>query len=183
VVKTVVIDAADPFTSAASLRAVDLSSWITVGTHTVKVAYDGALSVPASIVVKRWTHQKVESFGLKIERLLSATDAAAGSQVTETLTLTSDVDRPEVLVEIPAAAGLDPDVHALEALVKSKAIVGWRQGASLVVSLQGVKAGTTTLKVPYFAARRGSFALPPVRALAPLSSAEGWSDASSVAVK
>jgi hypothetical protein len=183
VVKTVAIDPTDPFTSAASLRAVDLSPFISVGTHTVKVAYDGALSVPASIVVHRWTHEKVESFGLKIERALSTNDTTAGATVTETLTLTSDVARNEVIVEIPAASGLDVDVKALESLVRAKAIVGWRQGASLVVSLQGVKAGTTTLKVPYFAARRGSFALPPVRALSPLSSAEGWSDASNVSVK
>jgi hypothetical protein len=183
IVKTVAIDPSDPFTSAASLRAVDLTPFVGVGTHTVNVAYDGALSVPASILVRRWTHEKVESFGLKIERALSANDTTAGATVTETLTLTTDVARPEVIVEIPAAVGLDVDVKALESLVRAKVIVGWRQGESLVVSLQGLKAGTTTLKVPYFAARRGSFALPPVRALAPLSSAEGWSDASNVSVK
>jgi hypothetical protein len=183
VVKTVAIDPSDPFTSAASLRAVDLSPWIGVGDHDVKIAYDGALSVPASIVVRRWTHDKVESFGVKIERALSANETPAGSTLTETLTLTTDVDRPEVLVEIPAAAGLDPDVRALESLVRSKSIVGWHDGRSLVVSVQGLKAGTTTLKLPYFAARKGSFALPPARAIVPLAGAEGWSDASSVVVK
>jgi len=67
--------------------------------------------------------------------------------------------------------------------VRGKTIVGWHEGDALVVSIQGLKKGTTTLKVPYFAARKGSFSLPPARALAPLSSAEGWSDASSVVIK
>lgn len=183
VVKTSAIDPSDPFTSAASLRAVDLTPWLGVGDHVVRVAYDGALTVPGAIVVRRWTHQKVESFGVKIERALSANETSAGASLTQTLTLTSDAARPELLVEIPETAGLSVDVHALESLVRGAQIAGWREGRSLVVSIKASKAGATTLKLPYFAVRKGSFTLAPVHVVAPLAAVEGWSDGASVAVK
>ena len=180
---TVKIDPDDPFTSAAALRDVDLSPWLSVGTHAVTLAYDGALSVPATITLKKWTPKKVESFGMKIERALSSNDLTVGASATQVVTLTTTEARPEVIVKMSPTPGLDPDRKALEAMIKAGTIVGYRAEGSLVISLRAVKAGKTELKIPFVAARKGGFSLGSVSAYAPRSSAEAWSEGASFAVK
>ncbi|MBI2393139.1 MAG: hypothetical protein HYV09_26375 [Deltaproteobacteria bacterium] len=183
VVRTVKIDPDDPFVSAASLRTVDLSAFLTTGKHEVRVAYDGNLTAPSTVTIRRFGPARVESFGLKVERALTAASVDAGATTTATIKVTSTVARPEITVTVPLAAGIAADGRALEALVKSGAIAGFREAGSLVISLHDVKPGTKELKVPLVAARKGTFTLAPVRAVVPRAPAEAFSDEIHVAVK
>lgn len=184
VVRTVKIDPNDPFVSAASLRAVDLSSFLTVGKHDVRIAYDGNLSAPTSVTMKRWNSaSRAEGLGLKIERALSASALTTGGTTNASIKITSNAAHAELTVAIPLAAGLGVDRTALDALVKGGSIAGYREGSSLVLSLHNLAAGTKELKVPLIASRRGTFALGPVRAFVPRTSAEASSGEAIVAVK
>lgn len=184
VVRTVKLDPDDPFVSAAALRAVDLSSFLTVGKHEVRVAYDGNLGAPASITLKRWnSNARIEGLGLKLERALSAASINAGATTTASIKVTSTVARAEVTMTVPLAAGITPDRVALEAMVRDGTIAGFREGTSLAISLHNLPIGTKEVKVPLIAARRGTFALGPVRAFVPRSSAEASSGEAIVAVK
>jgi hypothetical protein len=175
VVRTVKIDPDDPFVSAASLRSVDLSSYLSVGKHDVRVAYDGNLAVPASITVKRWTGAKIDGLDLKIERALSAWDLTSGGSTTATIKIESKVARAELIVKVPLAAGVTVDEKALEAMVKKGEIAGFQVGGSLLISLHAVPAGGKTLAVPLVAARKGTFTLAAAMAYVPRSAAEAWS--------
>jgi len=183
-VRTVKIDADDPFVSAASLRSVDLSSYLSVGKHEVRIAYDGSLSVPASVTLKRWNAAtKVEGLGVKIDRALSAETIPVGGTTSASIKITSAAAHAEMVVKIPLGPGLSVDARAMEALVRAGTIAGFRAEGSLVLDLHKVAAGTTELKLPLVATRRGSFALAPVSAFVPRSSAEGWSGEGKVTVK
>jgi len=184
VVRTVKLDADDPFVSAASLRTVDLSSYLTTGKHEVRVAYDGNLTAPSSITVRRWNaNAKVEGFGLKIERALTASTVDAGGNIQATVKITSTVACAEMTVTVPLAAGMSIDKTALEGLVKDGTIAGFHEGGSLVVALHDVKPGTKELKLPFVAARKGSFTLGPIHAAVPRAAAEAWSEEARLAVK
>ena len=184
IVRTVKIDPDDPFVSAASLRAVDLSPYLTVGKHDVRIAYDGNLSAPTSVTLKRWNRaQRTEGLGLKIERALSASSVTAGGTTTVAIKVTSAAAHAELTLTIPLAAGINVDRTALEAMVRDGTIAAFHQGASLVLSLRNVGVGSKDLKLPLTAARRGTFALGPVRAYVPRTSAEASSTEAIVAVK
>lgn len=184
VVRTLKLDPDDPFISAASLRAIDLSSLLTVGKHEVSIAYDGNLTAPATVTLKRWNKNvRVEGLGLKIERALSAAAVSAGGTTTTTIKVTSAIARPEVTMTIPLAAGITADRVALETLVRDGTIAGFHEGASLAISLRNVAAGTKDIRIPLVAARRGTFALGPVRAFVPRAAAEASSAEAIVSVK
>jgi hypothetical protein len=53
-VARVAIDPSDPFLSAVSLRALDLSAFARAGTHSVEVAYDGRLEPDVRVVMRHW---------------------------------------------------------------------------------------------------------------------------------
>ncbi|MGZ3451529.1 MAG: MG2 domain-containing protein [Polyangiales bacterium] len=175
VVRTVKIDPDDPFTSAAALRSVDLSSYLSLGKHDVRVAYDGNLAVPASVTVKRWTASKVDGLDLKIERALSAWDLTSGGSTTATIKIDTKVARAELIVKVPLAAGVTADQNALEAMVKKGEIAAFYQGGSLVISLHAVPAGGKTISLPLIASRKGTFTLAAATAFVPRSAAEAWS--------
>ncbi len=185
-VRTVKIDPDDPFVSAASLRSVDLSPWLDVGKHSVSVAYDGSLVAPASITLKRWSSgtARVDAPDLKVERALSATELSAGGTTTATVTLTSKTARPEVIVTMPLAAGIGADTAALESMVKSGTLASFRNGATLVMLVRDLPAGTAkSLKIPLVADRKGTFALGAMKAVVPRAGAEAWTADVRVAVK
>lgn len=184
VVRTVKLAADDPFVSAASLRTVDLSSYLGVGKHEVRLAYDGNLTAPSSITVRRWNAQsKVEGFGLKIERALTASSVDAGGSTTLSVKVTSDVARAEMMLTVPLAAGMRIDQQALESMVKDGTLASFHEGGSLVLALHDVKAGTKELKLPVSVNRKGTFTLGPIHAAVPRAAAEAWSDEARLAVK
>lgn len=185
-VRTVKIDPDDPFVSAASLRSVDLSPHLEVGKHTVTLAYDGSLTAPASVTLKRWLSgtARIEAPDLKVERALSSTDLTLGATTTATVTLTSKTTRPEVIVSMPLAAGVTADRAALEAMVKDGTLASFRNGASLVMLVRDVSAGSAkSLKIPLVADRKGTFALAAMKAVVPRAGASAWSGDVRLAVK
>lgn len=184
VVRTVKLAADDPFVSAASLRAVDLTSYLGVGRHEVRVAYDGNLTAPSSVTVRRWNDKaKVEGFGLKIERALSAVSIDAGSSTTVSVKVTTDVARAEVTLTVPLAAGMSVDRRALESMVRDGQLAGFYESGSLVLALHDLKPGQKKLELPVIAGRKGAFTLGPIRASVPRSPAEAWSDETKLTVK
>lgn len=182
-VRTVKIDPEDPFTSAAALRAVDLSPFMTEGKHEVRLAYDGNLTVPASVSLKRWTLAKKDDPTLTIERALSASSGVVGATFSAQITLDTKVARPELTLEVPLAAGVSIDARALDALVKAGTINAYREGGSLFVSLRDVPIGKKSFALPLVGARKGAFSLSPVRVFATRSSAEATSTEAAFLVK
>lgn len=175
-VRTVKIDPEDPFTSAASLRAVDLSTLMGEGKHEVRLAYDGNLTVPANVTLKRWSLGKKDDPSLTIERSLSASAGPLGGAFTAQVTLDTKVARPELTLTVPLAAGIAVDTRALEALVKAGTIASFREGGSaLHLALRDLPVGKKSLGLPLVAARKGTFSLAPVRAFATRSSAQAAS--------
>jgi hypothetical protein len=184
VVRTVKIDPDDPFVSAAALRSVDLSPFLSVGKHEVRVSYDGSLTVPATATIRRWNSAtKIEGLGLKIDRALSSESVSVGASAQVILQLTSTGAHAQMIVKVPLPIGLSADTRALEGLVRAGTIAGFRAEGALVLSLSKVTPGTRKLEVPVFGTRRGSFDLAPVTAWVPRSSAEGWSGDAKVVVK
>jgi hypothetical protein len=184
VVRTVKIDPDDPFVSAAALRAVDLSPHLSVGKHEITVAYDGNLSVPAAVTVKRWNAAaKTNTGDLTLDRALSTNTIGAGGVATATIKIASTVVRPELTVSVPLPAGVTVQRSALEAMVKDGTIAAFNEGSALVVSLRNVPAGARELKLPLLAERRGTFTLGPVRAFAPRAAAEAYTDEARLAVQ
>jgi hypothetical protein len=177
VVRTVKLDPDDPFVSAAALRSVDLSPYLSIGKHQVSVAYDGNLAAPTSVTIKRWNPlNKVATPDLKIDRSLSTNNVA-------TIKVTSTLPRAILTVSVPLPTGVSVDRGALEAMMRDGTIVAFHEGSSLVLSLRNVAVGARELKLPLNATRRGTFALGPVHAFAPLAATEAFSDESRLVVQ
>jgi len=181
-VKLVKIDPADPFTSAASLRSVDLASFLSVGKHEVRVAYDGALTVPVTATVRRYSPEKPKLL-IEIERGLSG-EISQGESTTSSVTIKTSAKYAEVMVSVPLPAGLEADARKMDALVQSGAIAAWRTSAgALSMSLSSPGVGAKKLDLPLRAIRKGTYTLSAIYAYVPRSEAEGYSAEGKIVIK
>jgi hypothetical protein len=166
-VARVAVDPSDPFLSAVSLRALDLSAYARPGTHTLEVAYDGRLEPEVRVIVRHWEEAAPgEADALLLSTSLESFEASVGAVVPYAIRVESTTAATrlvEVVVAAPANAEIDrQSVESLRerGLVQS---FSWQvDGLHLVAELAG--EATLNLELRLVASRPGQATVPPVRA-------------------
>ena len=159
--RKIAVDPADPFLSAAGLRHVEVTALLHQGINEIEVIYDGSLSVPVMMEIKRWRRKSAgmvpASPGLGVKRI-APTKVSLGDPVPVTLKISADRMARMVRVVDSLPSILKADVKSLEALVKKGSISGFEigddsiamivplveKGIELTYTTSAVRSGTAT---------------------------------------
>ncbi len=159
VVAEVAIDPADPYLSAASLRALDLTPWADEGRHEIEVDYDGNLEPTVRVIVRHWAGEAVASnVDFTGSGRVSTDPVAVGGDVSLQVSLRADGDGPRTLsVSISVPPTLAVDGAALDALAESGVIGAVARDEAAVVFSARVPGGREPLELalPFRATRPG----------------------------
>ncbi len=157
-VAEVEVDPADPFLSAARLRTLELTPFLSAGANKLEIEYDGALTVPVALELKEWG---VRKDGAGAAGPLLVTRAAAQvvgmgepSEVTVTVTAEKPVPHVQVVDRLPTNA--EPEIESLEALVQAGVISCYLvQPGHVAFELEKLE-GTAQLRYKLIGNRPGS---------------------------
>lgn len=158
VVKTVVLDPSDPWLSSMPLRALDLSPYLTAGTHAVEVRYTGAMRPHLKLTLQHWdgaSSSAASALSVKAEFAEATLSAGAQSALQLDLASTSE-EAVLVRLSVPLPALLEVSEEALKGLAAQPSIlqVSVLEGRLVLVSQLAAK-GASSYQIPVRAVRRG----------------------------